>query len=165
MGAHPHGLRCLAVLAAVLVILVPSAASANMLSFPFDGALRQRIIFGLICLFIVLVEGAVIKLVLLGTDAPSWPRAFLLAVVLNAATTIVAIRREVYFDWWEFRFYPDVFTVFGTSLVVEGVPLIVLFVRRLTRAIATAFVMNLASYAVLVMIQFPKGALEGYGWP
>ncbi len=165
MRASQPTLQFLIVTVFALVALFPLPAPANMVSFPFDGALRQRIIFGLICLFIVLVEGAVIKLVLFGIDGPSWPRAFLLAIGLNAVSAVVAIRREVYFDWWEFRFYPDVFTVFGTSLVLEGVPLIFLFVRRLTRAITTTFVMNLTSYAVLIMAQFPKGALEGLGGP
>ncbi|MBN1916451.1 MAG: hypothetical protein JW889_00965 [Verrucomicrobia bacterium] len=110
-------------------------------------------------MFIVLIEGTAIKLVLFGLDGPSWPKAFLLALVLNSVSGYVGIRAGISFDWWEFRFEPGVLSVFLVSLGIEGGALAVLSFRRIPRAVAAASVMNLASYAFLVMSQFPRGAL------
>jgi hypothetical protein len=162
MAAQPHWPRLLALPAAALVLLVCSPAEANPMVFPGDVG-REMVVFGLLCMLIVLVEGATIKLVLFGLDGPSWPKAFLLALVLNAISGYVGVRGGIYFDWWEFRFEPSVLPVLSVSLGIEGGALVVLFFRRIPRAVATAFLMNLASYAILVMSQFPRGALPGLG--
>jgi len=162
MVARPYRPWFLALPAAVLVSLVSLPADANPV-LPPDAIGRQVIVFGLICLLIVLVEGATIKLVLFGLDGPSWPKAFLLALVLNAISGYAGVRGGIYFDWWEFRFEPSVLAVLTVSLGIEGGALAVLFVRRIPRAVAAAFLMNLGSYAILVMSQFPRGALPGLG--
>jgi hypothetical protein len=162
MAARPHRPRLPAFLLAVLVPLLSFPADANPV-LPPEEIGRQVIVFGLLCLLIVLVEGATIKLVLFGLDGPSWPKAFLLALVLNAISGYAGVRSGIYFDWWEFRFEPSVMAVLSVSLGIEGGALVVLFFRRIPRAVATAFLMNLASYAILVMSQFPRGALPGMG--
>ncbi len=146
---------------ALIAALAFSPAEANPVIIPFDGAFREAIVFGLICLFIVLVEGAVIKFVLFGLDGPSWPNAFLLAILLNVGSAVVGNLAGVYFDWWAFQFQPSLFAVLGISLGVEGVILAVLFFgRRLPRALLACCLMNLASYVVLALSRFPEGALD-----
>lgn len=146
---------------ALIAALVSTSAEANPVRIPFTGALSAAIVFGVICLFIVLVEGAAIKLVLFGLDGPSWLRAFLLALLLNVGSAIVGNLAGVHFDYWAFEFEPSLFAVLGISLGVEGVILAVLFVgRRLPRASLTCGLMNLASYAVLALSRFPEGALD-----
>jgi len=162
MVVQPSRTWCLALPAASLVLLMPLQAAANPI-LPPEAISRQVVVFALICLLIVLVEGATIKLVVFGLDGPSWPRAFLLALVLNVVSGYVGVRAGVYFDWWRFRFEPSVLLVLAVSLGIEGAALTILYVRRPLRAIAAAFLMNLASYLILVMSQFPVGALPALG--
>jgi len=155
MHARRHVIRLITPLLVGFVALVPRSALANPVFSPFYTA-RQIVIIAYIYLLIILLEGAVIKLALFGIDGPSWPRAFLLAVVLNVASAIVGLAAGFYFDYGGFKFRPNLFAVFGLSLGVEGVPLVLLFARwQLKRAAVTAFAMNFSSYVVMILLRVP----------
>jgi hypothetical protein len=164
MRAPRSGLQWLAIAVVAAATLIPLSASGSPMWFPLGGGFRRGIVFCMLCLFIVLIEGAAIKLALFGLDGPSWPRAFVLAAILNVASAIAGGLTGVHFDFWAFEFEPNLAAVLGISLGVEGIALVVLFARRrLRRALVTALVMNLASYTVLVLARFPGGARPPWG--
>jgi hypothetical protein len=155
MGARRQAIRLLVPLLFCLVVLVPTSAWANPVGSSLSTA-REAVVIVYIYGLIVLLEGAVIKLALFGVEGPSWPRALLLAVALNAASAIIGLSAGFYFDYARFSFRPHVFAVLGVSLGVEGVPLVLLFARwRLRRAAIAAVGMNLASYLVMVLLRLP----------
>ena len=155
MGARRHPTRLLAPLLLGLLVLAPTPVQANPVTSGFE-TVRQAVIISYIYLLIVLLEGAVIKLALFGLDGPSWPRALFLAVVLNAVSAVVGLSAGLYFDSSGFNFHPHVYAVFGVSLGVEGVPLVLLFARwQLKRAAVTALAMNVASYVVMALFRLP----------
>lgn len=164
MRALRHVAPVVSVFAVLLGTLAPFSAFGNPISVPFGGAFREAIVFCLLCLFIVLIEGAVVKLVLFGLDGPSWPRAFALAGVLNLASAIVGGLAGVHFDLWTFEFEPNLAAVLGVSLGVEGgILLVAVGLRRLPRAVRTVLLMNAVSYVVLVMARFPEGTRHVFG--
>ena len=140
-----------------LAALAPRIAAANPVVSPL-GSVGDLIIFGLLSSYIVLIEGTVIKLSVFDRNGLSWPGAILIAVVLNLISAITGYLIGVYYDLNLFEFEPHLLAVFGLSFLVEGVFLYLIHSpRRLRRSFITVAAMNIASYVVLVMAQFPGG--------
>ncbi len=161
MSRFDRRARFLVCLGIFFAALVPLPVSSNPVSPPLGIGLenvRQIIVFGLICVYIVLIEGTFIKLMLFRLDGITWPKAMLVALVLNVLSAIVGLKRGMYFDTYRFEFNPGPMSVFGVSLLVEGIFLVLIFARRKPlRALLTVGAMNLATYTIMLMSRFPEG--------
>jgi hypothetical protein len=129
------------------------------MTMPDPRFFSRVVVFGLLWLLVLVVEGAVLKLVLFGLDGASWPLAFLVAFGVNLASSLAGGLAGVHFDFWAFEFTPGPLAVLGISLGVEGGILLAAFGRwRLRRALVTAVAMNAASYLLLVLARLPGEA-------
>jgi hypothetical protein len=139
----------------MLMLLRPVNATANPVISPL-GTIGDLIIFSLLSFYIVLIEGTAIKLLLFAPDEISWPGAVAVAVVVNLISAAAGYLVGVYYDLNLFEFEPNLPMVFGLSLLAEGVFLYFVHSRRrLVRSAITVAAMNVASYLVLLLAQFP----------
>lgn len=129
---------------------------ANPTISPFDRTM-DWVLLSLIYGYVFLIETTAIKFILYGRDGPSWLRAFMVAVFVNALSAVAGIFTHVYYHVGSFDFYPNFISVYGMSLGVESLTLLLMYMRSYPkRAFLTGIVMNTASYLFFLMLSFPK---------